>query len=292
MSPAEAHWPAPQGRRVNAAGVGIHLTEVGTGPPTMFLHGGGPGCHGWSDFGPVVPMLAEGRRCLVVDLAQYGGSDKPPILEPVWSYHAKYLVDLLDAVGADRVDVVCNSWGGSAGLCLAAEHGDRVRALVITGAMPVRHGAMAPLPEGMAGTRPGLGRTARDTYYGGEGPTKDKMRELMARYEWYDPSLIPDETVAARYEQSIQADERRLYDEQVPRGDPQDLTDALRQIPARVLFLWGLHDAFLTPDYPLMLTNLVPDGHLHVMARAAHHLEEEHPEAYVALVRAFLDSER
>ena len=75
------------------------------------------------------------------------------------------------------------------------------------------------------------------------------------------------------------------------RGAPQDLSGHLRLIRAPVLFIWGMHDAFLPPDYALMLANMVPDGHLHVMARAAHHLEEERPAAYAAVVRAFLASE-
>lgn len=290
MTEAPAYWPAPDGRRVDVDDLGIHLIDVGDGRPVLFLHGGGPGCHGWSDFGPVVPLFSTDRRCLLVDLAQYGKSEKPAIHEPVWSFHARYLARLLEMEAVSGVEVVCSSWGGSAGLCLAADRPDLVRALVITGSMPVRHGALSPLPEGLAGTGPGRGRTARDTYYGGEGPTKDKMRELMAVYEWYDPSRIPDATVAARYEQSIRPDERRLWEEKVPRGDAQDLSGSLGRIECPVLFMWGMHDYFLPPDYALMLANSVQRGHVHLMAEAAHHLEEELPEAYSSVVRAFLEA--
>ena len=188
---AVAYWPAPESRTVRVGEFGVSLIEQGEGSPLLFLHGGGPGCHGWSDFGPVVPEFAVDHRCIVVDLLQYGHSDKPPIVEPVWSFHARHLVALLDELGVDRVDLACSSWGGSAGLCLAAERPDRVGAVVVTGSMPVRHGALAPLPEGLAGTGPGRGKTARDDYYGGDGPTMEKMRVLMARYEWFDSSLIP-----------------------------------------------------------------------------------------------------
>jgi len=291
MSPARCHWPAPPGRMVAVDGLALHVIEQGEGDPILFLHGGGPGCHGWSDFGPVVPLFALDHRCILVDLVQYGKSDKRPIVEPVWSFHARYLDGLLDALEVARTDVVCSSWGGSAGLCLAADHPDRVGALVITGAMPVRHGALAPLPEGLAGTGPGRGKTARDEYYGGDGPSLEKMRALMARFEWFDETRIPDATVSARYEQSVTTEEHRLYTDGVARGAPQDLSAAMAAIEAPVLFMWGMHDAFLTPDYPLMLANLVKQGHLHVMARAAHHLEEERPEAYAGAVRAFLSSE-
>lgn len=291
MSPAaDASWPAPEGRTVEVLGRSLYVTEQGDGPALLFLHGGGPGCHGWSDFGPVVADFADGHRCVLVDLLQYGRSDKPAIDEPVWSYHAKHLVGVLDLLGIQRADLVCSSWGGSAGLCMAAEYPDRVGAAVVTGAMPVRHGAMTPLAEGLAGTGPGRGKTARDDYYGGDGPSLEKMRQLMARYEWFDADRIPDDTVAARYERSIDPGEWRVYRESVPRGHPQDLSVALRNVAAPVLFMWGMHDYFLPPDYALMLANMVQEGHVHVMAGVGHHLEEEQPAAYSAVVRAFLDT--
>ena len=57
-----------------------------------------------------------------------------------------------------------------------------------------------------------------------------------------------------------------------------------------VLFCWGMYDAFLTPDYPLMLARMAPYGSVHVMDRAGHHLQEERPAEYAAVVQGWLDS--
>jgi pimeloyl-ACP methyl ester carboxylesterase len=191
---------------------------------------------------------------------------------------------LLDSLGIERADFVCNSWGGTIALALAAALPDRVRALVVTGSMPVFHGPLAPLPE--QGRR---GRAARDAYYGGEGPTPEKMRALMARLEWYDATRIPEATVRMRYEQSVDPDEVALAGaSDSPRGEWQDLSRELERIAAPVLFAWGMHDAFLTPDYPLMLARMVPRGHLYVMDAAGHHLQEERPEDYHAVVSGWL----
>ena len=77
--------PEPAGRTVTACdGVDYHVIEY-TGPAgspkpvAVFLHGGGPGCSSWTDFGSVAPMFATGRRCVLVDLVQYGKSSKPII---------------------------------------------------------------------------------------------------------------------------------------------------------------------------------------------------------------------
>ena len=74
-----------------------------------------------------------------------------------------------------------------------------------------------------------------------------------------------------------------------PRGDWQDLTAELGQVAAPALFMWGREDGFLTPDYPLMLSRMVPHGNLYVMDHTSHHLQEERPAAYHAIVDGFLN---
>jgi pimeloyl-ACP methyl ester carboxylesterase len=276
----------PESLYADGGGIQYHFHDLGAGPDTIFLHGGGPGCSAWTDFGPVAPLFAEHRRCLLVDIHQYGGSEKSRITGPMWDHHAAKTVALMDTLGVDRADFVCNSWGGTIALDLAATYPERVRSLIVTGSMPVFHGPLAPLPEG--GRR---GRNARDAYYGGEGPTREKMRALITRLEWYDPDALPEETLDLRWRQSLDPGERELAGmSDSPRGDWQDLSAELGRIAAPVLFLWGMHDAFLTPDYPLMLARMVPRGSLHVMDRASHHLQEERPEAFHAVARGFLES--
>lgn len=58
---------------------------------------------------------------------------------------------------------------------------------------------------------------------------------------------------------------------------------------APTLFLWGDSDAFAVPEYALALKNLVPGSSVHVMGNAAHHMEEQQPEEFAAVVTAFLD---
>lgn len=276
---------APAGRFVVAGGRSYYLMEIGSGKPTLFLHGGGPGCTGWSDFGVVLPLFARHRRCIVPDLLQYGKSDKATISGPMWTFHAGSIVALLDQLQLRRVDIVCNSWGGTIALCLAAQYPQRVRSLTITGSMPVFYGPLAPLPEG--GRR---GRNARDIYYGGEGPTKEKMRALLTRLEWFNAALLPDETVEMRYRQSLDPEEMALAARSdSPRGEWQDLTQGLALVRCPTLFCWGLQDAFLQPDYPMMLARMVQRGQLHILDASSHHLQEERPEHYFAIVNSFLD---
>lgn len=282
---------APEGRLVNANGNNYHVVALSPdsseNTPLFLLHGGGPGCTGWSDFGVVARLFAAQRHCLIPDLLQYGRSEKVRITGPMWDFHAKSITELLDALEIDRADFVCNSWGGTIALCLAAKYPQRVRSLVVTGSMPVFYGPLAPLPEGAR-----RGRNARDEYYGGEGPTLEKMRALMARLEWYNAELIPDETVQMRFAQSMDPEEIELAARSdSPRGDWQDLTQELADVACPTMFCWGLQDAFLTPDYPMMLARMVQRGQLHILDASGHHLQEERPEHFFQIVNSFLDQD-
>lgn len=277
--------PMPEGQMVDAGKDSYHVIEKGQGDRTVFfLHGGGPGCTAWSDFAVVSDLFAEHYRCIMPDLLQYGRSSKNVITGPMWNYHSESITKLMDSLGVDKADFVCNSWGGTIALCLAARFPERVRSLTITGSMPVFYGPLAPLPEG--GRR---GRNARDVYYGGEGPTHEKMRQLIARLEWFNGSKIPEETVRLRFEQSLDKEEMALAAaSDNPRGDWQDLTNELADVACPTLFCWGLQDDFLTPDYPLMLSRMVQRGQLHTLDAASHHLQEERPEHYFHIVHGFL----
>src|SRR3546814_6949561 len=88
----------------------------------------------------------------------------------------------------------------------------------------------------------------------------------MARLEWHDASRIPETTVRMRYEQSLDEGEMALAARtDGPRGDWQDLTNELAKVACPTLLCWGLQDAFLTPDYPMMLTRMVKRGQLHIL---------------------------
>ncbi|MBM4496892.1 hypothetical protein GS426_19020 [Rhodococcus hoagii] len=45
------------------------------------------------------------------------------------------------------------------------------------------------------------------------------------------------------------------------------------------------------PDYPLMLARMIDRGHLYVMDKASHHLQEERPHDYYTVVTGFLNQQ-
>jgi pimeloyl-ACP methyl ester carboxylesterase len=277
---------APAGRAVKAGDHEMWVTEIGAGRPTVFLHGGGPGCTGWTDFGPVVPAFAADRRVILIDLLLYGRSSAVKIEGPRWSYQADHLALALDELGVEDADFVCSSIGGAVALALAARHPAKVRRIVLSGSVPTPRDAAPPTPElGKEGS------TAWANYYAGAGPTWAKARHIMARLEWFDETRIPDRTVDLRYENSLLPGPRLVGENWMNTGTPEDLGPVLPSIQARILFLWGMYDPFLVPEYALSLARTVPYGDVYVMDDASHHMEEERPADYTRIVKSFLDGE-
>ncbi|MGW6752175.1 alpha/beta fold hydrolase [Streptomyces sp. NPDC055006] len=272
----------PSDRWIEVRGLKLHVMEMGTrGTPTVLLHGGGPGCSAWSDFGAVAGLLAQGRRLILVDLPQYGDSESPDITGPLFSFHAAHVLSLLDTLGIDRADFVCQSLGGSVALCLAAQHPDRVGRLVVTGSQPI------PPPKYLP-QRNSLAAQVREEYYGNGGPSLSKMRALMTRLEWYDPAGSPAETAALRFAHSTSPRALELGTDRARRGTPEDLTDALARVEAPVLLLWGANDPFCGPDYAVALAERLPRVDVCVLGCTSHHPGEERPGHYARLVDVFL----
>lgn len=249
------------------------------GPVTLVLHGGGPGCHSASDFAAVLARRPE-RRWLCVDLPGYGRSPRPasPSPEPL-AYAADALHALLGRLEVENINVLAQSLGGSVTLRLAAEHTGMFRRLVVIGSQPTAE------PDGRAGLPrdPDLGARARAGYYGGDGPSFEKMRSLMAELEWYDHDLVPESTVQNRHHSGTT--HTALAN---AAGLPaEDLGAHLGSVPTPTLVVWGRHDPFAGPEYAAALADALPRGDLAVVGRTAHHPQSERPDAVAALAEAF-----
>jgi pimeloyl-ACP methyl ester carboxylesterase len=282
VTTAEA-LPVPASTLVPAGDQSINIIDLGSGRPTVFLHGGGPGCTSWTDFWTTVPYFTDDRRMLLVDMINYGGSSSTPIPGPRWSYHADHIALALGNLGIEGADFVCNSIGGSAGLALAAKYPHLVRKMVVTGSAPMPGGA--PMTEELGQE----GRTTWTNYYAGDGPSKEKIRQIMGRLEYWEPKTIDEGNVEVRYQNSLRAGQRLLGESMANMGEPEDLTALMKQVQARVLFFWGRFDIFAVPEYALLMAQTVPYGDVFVMDQAGHHMEEERPKNFASLVKTWLD---
>lgn len=110
---------------VEVAGGHVRVSESGSGPPVLLLHGG----PGLSDYTyTLAPELEDGYR--VVRFQQRGlepsTTDGPFDVER----HVADALAVLDALDIDRACLVGSSWGGHLALHLVAGHEDRFSGLV------------------------------------------------------------------------------------------------------------------------------------------------------------------
>jgi pimeloyl-ACP methyl ester carboxylesterase len=108
----------------------VHLSEAGSGPPLLLLHGWPQHAEVWRR---VVPLLAGDFRLLMPDLRGFGSSGIP-----AGGYNpAQFAADavaLLDALAIERAGVIGHDWGGFAAYLLGLGHPERATGLVVCNA--------------------------------------------------------------------------------------------------------------------------------------------------------------
>jgi haloalkane dehalogenase len=111
-------------------GLRMAWTDVGEGPPVIFIHGEPTWSYLWRKV--VAPVRDAGFRCIAPDLIGFGRSDKPTDLD-WYSYdrHCEMLTALFNELDLNDATVVVHDWGGPIGMRLAAENPDRVARLAI-----------------------------------------------------------------------------------------------------------------------------------------------------------------
>ena len=139
----------------------LSTMEAGIGRPVLAIHGLG-GTKG--SFLPTVAALSDHFRVVAVDLPGFGDSDKPIGASYCPRFFADAMIDLLDALGLDRVELIGNSLGGRVALEVALRCPERAGRLALLGAF-VGVETAAPVGAGVAaratGAWPGATRPAR-----------------------------------------------------------------------------------------------------------------------------------
>ncbi|MCP8467509.1 alpha/beta fold hydrolase [Pseudomonas sp. ZM23] len=278
----------PPSRHLRVDGVNLHYREL-AGPPgapaLLFTHGGGPGSGAWSNFQRNAEAFSARYHCYFLDLPQFGGSDRVPVAGPVFTWHANKLRGFLDGLGIDRVHLVNQSFGGCVAIRFAAEHPERVASLVVIASQPVARGVMQPLPLFSKHAAGLIG----DYYLADGGPSLEKMRALICRYELHDDDRLDEQALQLRYADSCRPGFVELLQTPGAFGEWEDLTSLFSRVRAPSLIFWGLHDWFGGIDVPMLMLNQFADARLYVMGNAAHHLQSECPDEFNAAALAFLE---
>jgi 4,5:9,10-diseco-3-hydroxy-5,9,17-trioxoandrosta-1(10),2-diene-4-oate hydrolase len=270
---------------VRTNGADVFVTDTGgDAPAVVLLHGGGPGASGLSNYSRNTEALSRRFRVLVPDMPGYGRSSKHVDHSDPFGYLADTIRGVLDELGIGRAHLVGNSYGGAAALRLALDTPQRVGKLVLMG------------PGGIGTTRglPTDGLKSLLSYYGDEGPSREKLATFIRTYLVYDGAAVPDELIDLRYQASIDPEVVANPPLRRPSGLRtlwrMDLTrdKRLRRLATPTLVLWGRDDKVNRPAGGPMLLNLMPNAELVMTSHTGHWMQWERAELFNQLVADFL----
>lgn len=230
-------------RAVAPDGAGIAFDVRGTGDPLVLLPGQANSRHWWS----TVRADLVGYRTVAVDTAGTGCSDD--VVDRDWSTRrlARDVVAVLDAAGIDRAHLYGTSMGGRVAQWVAADHPDRVGALVLACTTAGGPDAIPPAPEVL--------RRLADS-----ADNAAELRRLMVGPETTGPlTVLGDDTMSP----AARAGHRRA-------SARHDAGDAIATITAPTLVLHGADDEFTPPGNGRRLAARIPGAELLVLPGARH----------------------
>lgn len=269
----------------------IFVTEAGAGDPVVLLHGGGAGATGASNYSRNIDALAAHFRVIVPDMPGYGQSSKTLDHSDPFGDLASAMRGMLDELGIDKAHFVGNSYGGAAALRLAMDRPDKVDKLILMG------------PGGIGTTRglPTKGLNSLLSYYGGEGPTRDKLETFIREYLVFDGASVPQDLVELRYQASIQPEVVANPPLRRPSG-PTALKTLIRMdftrdkrlssVQAPTLVIWGRDDKVNRPAGGVTLANTMPNCDLFQVANTGHWVQWERAELFNAMAIDFFGSDK
>lgn len=244
-------------------GMRVSYVEEGEGRPMLYIHGN-TGSSLWFSKAMAVP----GRRCIALDMPNFGRSD-PLAGEPDIHAYADVVAQFMDFLGIAPAPVAGHSLGGAVAQSLAVRHPGAASALVLVDSAS---------PKGLL--------TPRDRHPLIEMIRKDRAilsKALAATV----PSLKDQEFFEALVE------EARLMAAPAWIGNAEalcrfDLGEAPREVRVPVLVLWGEGDFLVTRAMAEETAAAYPNSRLEVVKGVGHSVIAEDPARFVKILADFL----
>jgi pimeloyl-ACP methyl ester carboxylesterase len=269
----------PERSFVEVAGAKIELLtwgEVGK-PGLLFVHGNGAHADWWSF---IAPFFADDWRVAAISWSGMGGSD--------WRQHytgelfGQEIFAACDAAGFAAAGVkplvVAHSFGGFVTLLAAAQHGEKLRA-VVTADSPIR-------PPGSEWRGPPQRSTGNRTYA--------TFEEALGRFRLAPPqgceNLYLADFIARRSIKAVEGGFTWKFDpfmwRQFEMGDRGPLLEGVR---CPVALMWGDRSNLFGPEIQAYVKSIAPPGTpMAVIPDADHHVMIDQPLAFVAGLKGLL----
>lgn len=235
----------------------------------LFHHGVGARRQCWAGW---MPTLIDRYRIVAFDLPGHGASPTAHGLLNMETMAAAVL-NLADAVGAERFHLVGESVGGTVALQVAVGHGHRLTSLTVSNGAHL--GASIQSLENWRGLI--------------EGPNgMPAWSDMMMKQRFYPDALSTQQSDWYRRQQAEADGATILALAEALVGT--DLGEAVRTIHTPTLLLHPDSSPFIPVPVMADLQARIPNARLQVFAHARHGLPFSHAGRCAATLREFLDS--
>ncbi len=242
--------------------------DLGKGFPVVFLHGSGPGVTAWANWNKVFPLMQDDFRLIAPDMVGFGYTERVEGQVYNMNVWVQQTIDLFDALGIEKANLVGNSFGGALALSMAVQYPERVNKLVCMGAM----GVSFPITYGL------------DQVWG-YTPSPSNMAKLLEIFT-YDHSFATPELAESRYQGSIQPGFQESFSQMFPVPRQNGVEDMagnqqyIRDIPHETLIIHGREDRVIPLSNSYKLLELIPNAELHVFGKCGHWSQIEHTQDF------------
>lgn len=267
--------------RLRTDRLGLAVTQDGAGSDVLFIGGLADCASAWDG---QASALSADFRVTRYDVRGVGNSPTPSGPYRLADL-ASDAVEVLDAAGIARADVVGSSLGGAVAQRLAVDHPERVRSLTLSGTWARSDRAFRALVLSWIWTAE-------------RASTVEELLLTVNRWA-YAPetwnSGAVDDAIAKAAIAEIHAGPsgwsrfRDAFTWTAYAALEHDSTDYLPAITVPTLLIVGAADAVLGERYGRQLAELLPDSHLEVVPDAGHRPFAEQPERFNALLTSFLE---
>ena len=233
-------------RALRWSGGTTEAIELGSGEPILLIHGGAGEAGHWL---PLMGILAESHRVIAVDAPGHGLADPYAFSDDLYSLGARFIGEVLTALGISRAIVGGHSMGGLYAVGFGVAFPERVTRLLLIGA-PAGTTRRAPLPLKLLRwpwTRPVAAKVMRNR---DAASVRTRLGRLLVAHpeRLHDALVVSCAATTARNVPSIARFVSRAIDLRGRVRDGTMLAPHWARLRVPVTFIWGARDRADGPE--------------------------------------------
>lgn len=269
-----------------------YVVEPGPGDPILLLHGEPTWGYLYRRF---IPALAPYGTVVVPDHMGFGKSETPQDRDYKIRDHVDNLEGLVDHLGMHDITIVGQDWGGPIGSAYALRHPERVKRLVL-------------MNTGPPGAPPASGATVVDypwyQWIHGDEDSEAVLSNLgstilsVLKRIGFERTAHVDETwiraYAAPFPTAADCKGALMFPQCIANHETLEvMLEHMANLPALAakpaMYVHGEADRAIPTDFAVgSFRSTWPDGPVVTLPGVGHFLQEDAPEAVIALIQQFI----